>query len=1452
MSDVFISYSRRDQVFARRLFERVKQDGLEGWADWEGIPYGTEWEKIILHAIDAAKSFVFIISPDSIKSDVCNVELEYARKRNKRIIPIMRREPDMKLVAGEMFGKAAETRFRDNWTFLGTINWVNFRKKSGEEFECKYDPDTRQVINPSCDGSENDADNFETAFQKLVVTLQTDQVYVDEHTRLLVRVVDWQNNKGTLLRGNELLQAEAWLLSAEDKKYPPTAEHIEFIKASRKAENTQRRRTFTILSSLLVLAVVLAMVSFISYQNANIEKNRADSNAARAFEAQTTAERSAQINQSIALGSAAEAALNDGNQPLAVSLALDAVSIPTPPVVAQRALNNQLYLPGLSRQITGNWSLSTQADYSADGRKIVIGTSSGIVLLVDAASGNELKRFGSTMRGVIDRVAFSLDETQIMASSETDRRVIVWDIKTGSEVRHWGEFEFGWGHAFSPDGSLWIHMDAVGGSNGAVSADIVLINTATGEEIKRIPLKDLALDDATQAISPDNRWLLLGGAMEAEFLKQVRLVDLLNGNQYLLRDTFGTVAIAADSRTALITNREGIEVWDLLRRERLSAYPLPFASGGYVAFIANSPNIVHIAPGNIRIINLDQQREVFFAKVPGANNWVTISPDRHHMLLTGSNNTFSFFDIDSSLKTYLADIDARIVQSRFLSTDQTIFASSNDGYARLWDKTGKLQFSQYLFEGPIPYGSMLETDVDDKDRMVAGVVNSVQTWDLSQKKQLGEWNIDNDIFIANLASQPKSNNVVIYQTSPTYDQHNLALYDAISGSEQFRFNPPRGVFLANDLEFAADGETFIFVYRIMAGDNVNSACLVRYSVHKADMLNQSCEPNSFYVQTRFVSKTDQIITSTLGGDLLVHDSRTLKLDKKLVGHDTGVTALAPNPLYPLLASGDGEGTINVWDLQQGSVIFTLPTTNNPVRAIDWSSDGQSLLTGGDDGEIHVWHIFPQAEQQISWLYNNRLVPNLSCDERAFFPVRVPCVDGAAPTATVYPTVNYDPQGLISNHDIAAVTPIPTYPPRLNAYRENLHIENNDDVNLFSFNAHQNDVLTIRVDSNFQDDLQIALQMPNGDFEWSDQANIQHDVDAAIENRLLPRDGTYYLAIRSEDTSGANVSIEVLSDSQNSDVQLQPIERGLLGITYDLRAGQGAEVTKVVAGSPSGLAGLQEGDIITAINGFSVIDEPRHILVMAFARPVGEKITLNLKRNNQNFQLDVVPATRNALVATPTPVPTTPSLSSGEILAQYQQRFNTLVFDDEFDDNHNNWVLNRKEETVITDDQIKDGIWTHTSQQLKNYDHFVFSDNDPYLQNGMVELKVRVDDLAASAMGLVVRYRDDRYWWYIQTPANRGILIRDGITLVANQEFKGDLTQWTTLKVIFDGPLIFLFVDDQLVLDYEIESVDRTEDRIGPGNVAVVIYNGSQGKPQTVYLDSYRVYSDGSPLPDPPK
>lgn len=88
---VFLSYSRRDMPFMRRVKQDLNKAGLIVWTD-EGIEPGTSsWQRSIENAIVQTGCMLCILSPDAAQSEWVREELNFARLHNKDVILLMGR-----------------------------------------------------------------------------------------------------------------------------------------------------------------------------------------------------------------------------------------------------------------------------------------------------------------------------------------------------------------------------------------------------------------------------------------------------------------------------------------------------------------------------------------------------------------------------------------------------------------------------------------------------------------------------------------------------------------------------------------------------------------------------------------------------------------------------------------------------------------------------------------------------------------------------------------------------------------------------------------------------------------------------------------------------------------------------------------------------------------------------------------------------------------------------------------------------------------------------------------------------------------------------------------------------------------------------------------------------------------------------------------------------------------
>ncbi len=221
MSTVFVSYSRKDKEFVKKLHQAFSEVQRDVWVDWKNIPPNADWRHEIQQGIIASDIFLFVLSPDSVASYECGVEIAQAIKHNKRLIPIVYREVDYEAVHPR----------------LAALNWIFLREE----------------------------DDFNIGFQKLIQAIDTDLDGVRTHTRLLQRAIEWDSKKRDrcfLLRGNDLKEAREWLDRASDKQPLPTALHEQYINASAKAQAKKYAAIFTVVSLDLVLTSFLGLATF--------------------------------------------------------------------------------------------------------------------------------------------------------------------------------------------------------------------------------------------------------------------------------------------------------------------------------------------------------------------------------------------------------------------------------------------------------------------------------------------------------------------------------------------------------------------------------------------------------------------------------------------------------------------------------------------------------------------------------------------------------------------------------------------------------------------------------------------------------------------------------------------------------------------------------------------------------------------------------------------------------------------------------------------------------------------------------------------------------------------------------------------------------------------------------------------------------------------------------------
>jgi hypothetical protein len=472
---VFISYSRIDKPFVEQLHVALTRREYDVWVDWEDIPPSAEWFDEIRAGVDSADGFIYVISPDSVSSTVCARELHHAVERGKRIVPVLRREPGGAEVPPEAAAR--------NWIFL------------------------------------REGDDFETGFELLVAAVETDLEHVRTHTRLGVEAGRWDasgRDSSLLLRGSELGEAEAWLVSVGDKQPQPTQLQREFVLAGRQAAVRRQRTVFGAVSVALVIAVVLAVVALIQRSTAIHERNVAYSRQLDA-NAQNQSGRDPELSVLLATRAAQVAPGTPTEQALRQALAESHVRQTFK--LGQNAAGDAIWSPDTNRLLVTNpgiWariyrpgssapllSLRTapaapgQSNWDGKGDRLVIGGARPTVY--DASDGAVIGRFP----GVGLQAALSGDGTRL-ATVDLQGTGHVYDVASGRELARFhppysgGVTCFAW----APDNSVIAQCDVKSFNLANPPAEVDTWDPHTGRLLHSAHSAELI---GTVAFSPDSR-----------------------------------------------------------------------------------------------------------------------------------------------------------------------------------------------------------------------------------------------------------------------------------------------------------------------------------------------------------------------------------------------------------------------------------------------------------------------------------------------------------------------------------------------------------------------------------------------------------------------------------------------------------------------------------------------------------------------------------------------------------------------------------------------------------------------------------------------------------------------------------------------------------------------------------------------------------------------------------
>lgn len=948
MSDVFISYSRKDSAFVRRLFDGLKARGKEVWADFEDIPKAADWWQEIQAGINAADSFVFVISPDSVRSDVCRQEVDHAVASSKRLIPLLYRE-------------VTEAADKEKiHPAISAHNWIFCRE----------------------------SDDFDASFGTLLQALETDLEHNRTLTRLLVRAREWESKNRSssyLLRGDDLRKAEEWLAAGLHKEPAPTALHIDYINASRRAEVQQQRQRLGLMTGGFVISLVLAVLALFMWTQANTARAEAEAARAEAEVARDIARVNERKARSLGLASSADEALVNHNPDLALTLALKAVEVDNSQPQILSSLADAVYSPGTARVIPVGEEAIFATAYHPDGSIVAAGTDRGNVCLWEVDTGQKVVCAADAHQDTVIGLVFIPDGHELLSAS-TDGTARLWNMnpqseRYGQEIHRFtcrpvqeGDTCKVLSMALSRDGQI-----ALFGTNDGL---IAVWSPLTGKIIRYMDNRPLAGKPVTALAISSSGLRALSGTQDGRLLHwYINKGDVLSEMMVRPDDAITSVAFNPGGQIGVTGGRSGlIMLWELeatrpilsLNEHEEAVTSLVFHPADGIFFSSSWDN---------RIIEWDARngREVrtFYGHDGGINS-VTVRPDGEFIASGGYDTEIRTWSVLSVLtEERLITGQSRIQGMAYLPGAGFYASAQTDGDVFLFDAATDTRLR--TFQGYGIAANDVALSLDGRYLAVVYQDNRLMLRDLQTGQRL---------WAASLIDVTKTNpHTVLFSRDGTFVLAGFfdgwAWYDTATGTKIGSVAFGRDPATTRQVSVRAvalhpDGK------RLLVGLNSLTNNLQLVNLTTGEVLHSFAGHRDGVLAVDFNQDGTWAVSGSFDTDVRLWEVETGRKLRVFSGHSDRVTAVAFSPNEALIVSGSNDRTLRLWDTDTGFERYRYVGHTDRVTEVRFSEDGRTIMSSGLDGDLFLWRLPQPLPEMVAWAKASRYVRDLTCSERNLY------------------------------------------------------------------------------------------------------------------------------------------------------------------------------------------------------------------------------------------------------------------------------------------------------------------------------------------------------------------------------------------------------------------------------------------------------------------------------------
>ena len=540
-----------------------------------------------------------------------------------------------------------------------------------------------------------------------------------------------------------------------------------------------------------------------------------------------------------------------------------------------------------------------------------------------------------TLRGHRDRVlsvAWSPDGA-LIASGSYDCSIRLWDAATAQLIRTWRPGHTVHALAFSPDSKYVV----LAGSRGTAA----VFDVATGTEFIRLTGHKKRLFAA--AFSPDGKHIATGGSDAT-----IKLWDAATGKPVRTlsghKGTVWWVAFSRDGkRIASGSSDCTMRLWDagtgreqaVLFRWNNSIAAGALSPSGKRTVSSAFGGVVHDAETGAEIHRLRGHKRGVHAVSYSANGATIVSG--------GYDKTVRTWDAETGrpLATLCGHAD-EVGCVAFSPDGKRIVSGSRDGTVKVWDPTAAAEFVR------LPVSAVMSIAFSPDSRRIVVPSHPMRVFDARTGKAVTVLK-DSPPAVLAVAFSPDGKRIVLGATS----DKTARLWDAGTGERVMALTGHERTVIS--VAFAPDGK------HIASGDSGGTVKVWDATTGKEAMTLRAGDqgvwsvefsPDSRSVLAKYQDDIWRLWDIATGAETATVGTPKTTAGTGLVGAFFCKATFSPDGR--LIASGNHDGTVVLWDVRQKRELRTLRGHGRWVYSVAFSPDGTRLASASLDGTVKLW------------------------------------------------------------------------------------------------------------------------------------------------------------------------------------------------------------------------------------------------------------------------------------------------------------------------------------------------------------------------------------------------------------------------------------------------------------------------------------------------------------------